>query len=137
MACRQVLRAVCAAASCLLLACCVRPASYEEFVRADEAVGGLYSFTLDLADTLCTYDISFYIAGDDTRSEGIPVYVVWTGPDGENFEELVYMNSSETLQPYRTDVAMAALGEWKLDLRPMEVPDGFRGIGVICKRKEF
>ena len=134
---RTVLRAVCAAAACLLLACCVKPASYEEFIRADEATGGLYSFTLDMADSLCTYDISFYTADDELQAEGLPVYVVWTGPGSESFEELVYMKPDETIQPYRTGLVMSVPGEWKLDLRPMEVPEGFRGIGVICKRKEL
>ena len=141
---------------------CIRPASYEEFVRADEAVGGIYSFTLDLADSLCAYDISFYIA--DTLSfhrgtpggryggrppiksrqqaerqpemDGIPIYAVWSS-DTLCFEELVYLDTHKVVQPYRTGVQMVHPGEWKLDLRPMEVPAAFRGIGVICRRKEL
>lgn len=141
---KPTLHAFFAAAACLLLACCTKPANYEEFIRADEAESGIYSFTLDLADTLCTYDISFYVSPArsnvqvDTSRAGkcMPVYVVWTGPEDESFEEVVYMNPSETVQPYRKGVEMARLGEWKLDLRPMEVPAGFRGIGVICHRND-
>ena len=137
MARRKAFRAMCAAAACLLLTCCVKPASYEEFIRADEAMGGLYSFTLDLADSLCTYDISFYTADDSVQPEGLPVYVVWTGPEDAGFEELVYMKPGQTVQPYRFHVEMAVPGEWRLDLRPMQVPAGFRGIGVICKRNDM
>lgn len=144
MAHKATLRAFCAAAVCLLLACCAKPAYYEEFIRADEAESGIYSFTLDLADTLCTYDISFYISpahakvpADTSRTcRCLPVYVVWTGPQDESFEEMVYMDPGQTVQPYRQGVEMAVLGDWKLDLRPMEVPSGFRGIGIICHRND-
>lgn len=145
MAHKATLKAIFVAAVSLLLVCCTKPANYEEFIRADQAESGIYRFTLDLADTLCTYDISFYLSParvdgqPDTCavSGSMPVYVVWTGPEGESFEEMVYMNTEETIQPYRKDVAMAPLGEWRLALRPMEVPEGFRGLGVICHRKDL
>lgn len=132
------------AAACLLLVCCTRPAYYEEFVRADEAESGIYSFTLDLSDSLSTYDLSFYLSPvpmtsklDSTRAgRCMPVYIVWTGPDEGRFEEMVYMDPNKEVQPYREAVSMTAPGEWNLELRPMEVPTGFRGIGVICHRND-
>lgn len=132
---RSVIRILCAAAASLLLACCVKPAAYEQFVRADQAIGGLYSFKLDLSDTLVRYDISLYIA--DTLANSIPVYAVWSNADSLSFEEMVYIDKVPLVQPYRTGVTMTRPGEWKLDLRPMNVPADFRGIGVICRRMEL
>ena len=144
MARKSTLLATCVAAVCLLLVCCAKPANYEEFIRADQSESGIYSFTLDMADSLCTYDISFYISPARTKDQAdtcgvvssIPVYVVWTGPDDGTFEEMVYMSPDEAVQPYRKGVEMAVPGEWKLDLRPIEVPAGFRGIGIICHRND-
>ena len=48
---------------------CSRPVSYEKFVSVeDREANGLYSYTIDLSDSLCTYDVSFYSRIDATTA---------------------------------------------------------------------
>ena len=70
-----------AAGHCLLLAvllllavACGRPASYEKFVRADEAAGGVYEFCPEMSDTTASYDLSFYTA---PLSEPLHLEIIW------------------------------------------------------------
>lgn len=126
---------VAAVAMLLLVAACTRPDSFEKFVRVDQAPAGLFSFPVDLSDSLSTYDISFYTAdypGRDTT--GLELQVVWVGPSGQSASETVYMDVGKGRELYRSGVSMAEPGEWRLDLRVRDVPEGFRGIGIICKR---
>ena len=128
---------------CIAAVCCSRPPSTENFIRIDGSEGGIYSFDLDLSDSLCTYDISFYTAlgrqdAFRLRRDGVtcvPMHVVWSR-DTASFEETVYLDATEVVTPYRSGVSMVSPGIWKLDVRPVDIPRGFRGIGVICKRNE-
>lgn len=123
------------AAAILLLASCACPESVEKFVRVDQAPSGLFSFQVDLSDSLSTYDIYFYTADYPHRdSTGLAIQVVWVGPSGQSASESVYMDVGKGRELYRSGISMAEPGEWKLDLRVRDVPEGFRGIGIICKR---
>lgn len=120
---------------------CTRPRSYEKFVTISRSQGGLYEFCLDLSDSLASYDIYFYTralgSGPDTLC--LPLMVAWQAPDSTVFEEAVYMRpggSKGNCELYRSAVVMNPPGEWKLSIRPVEVPKGFCGMGVICKRND-
>lgn len=137
----RVLRLIAALALSAAAAACSRPVSYEKFITVASSEGGLYEFDLDLSDTLATYDIWFY-----TRTQGhepdtlcLPILVAWQAPDSTIFEEQVFMrpcDSRGAKELYRSGVAMDTPGNWKLSLRPVEVPMGFCGMGVICYRND-
>lgn len=123
------------AAAILLLASCTRPDSYECFVRVDQAPAGLFPFQVDLSDSLSTYDIYFYTAAyPGMDSDGLDIQAVWVGPSGQSASEDVCMDVGKVRELYRSGVSMAEPGIWTLDLRVREVPEGFRGMGIICKR---
>ena len=50
-------RLLCLIIAAGLLFSCAQPSSYEHFRRSDKS--GEYSFTLDMSDTLASYDLSF------------------------------------------------------------------------------
>ena len=68
----------------LLVGC--RPASYEQFIRADQAQDGEYVFALDLSDSTATYDLSLYTRVDPalmaaaTPSAELALQVCWLAP---------------------------------------------------------
>ena len=136
----------------LLVAC--RPASYEQFIRADQAQDGEYVFALDLSDSTATYDLSLYTRVDPalmasaTPSAELALQVCWLGPAGEAtasqaclavpaMSEIVYLPfgaAAGSVKLYRSGVKPAQAGEWHLAVTPIAPPGGLRGIGIICKR---
>ena len=65
----------------ILTVACSRPGSYEEFVRAEDAVGGVYEFALPFQGTtsnttsvVTTYDISLYTA---PLAEPLQLEILW------------------------------------------------------------
>ena len=72
----------------LLLSAC-RPASYEQFVRADQAPGGVYEFRLDMGDSLATYDLSLYTRVDagllkaDEPARSLGLEICWSPAGAE------------------------------------------------------
>ena len=132
---------------------CSRPVSYEQFVSVeDREANGLYRYILDLSDSLCTYDVSFYSRIDATRikeahSRDFSLMVTWTAPSGQRFRETVYFGlfdesegsdsySRQYVKPYRKGLVPVEFGTWDLEVlvnSGAEVP-GLRGLGVICKK---
>jgi len=113
-------------------ASCRRPGADETFIRADGS--GRYEFTLDMADSLCTYDLSFYTRVD-SEVDDIPLSITWYSPDGERFTENVHFHCAESqVAPYRLDCDPSPHGQWRLVVRA-EVP-GMRGLGLVCARKQ-
>jgi len=122
---------------------CSRPVSYEKFINISQSDGGVYEFELDLSDTTCTYDISFYtrtLGEAPVDSLSLPLMVAWESPEGNlALEEKVFMRPGTdegNVELYRKGVAMAEPGIWKISLRPIEIPMGFSGMGIICKRND-
>ena len=122
--------------SVLLLgaAACSRPQSLEQYVFDDGS--GQFDFEVDMSDSLCVYDLSFY-----TRLEskdcppGFPVRIYLTSPSGVTYSEsLFYDASSSFVVPYRTDLKPVEYGVWTLSLRTRA--EGLTGMGLICTRKE-
>lgn len=127
----------------LLLAAGCRPASYEQFIRADQAQDGEYVFALDLSDSTATYDLSLYTRVDPTLmaaatpSAELALQVCWMNPGGEAMSEIVYLPfgaEAGSVKLYRSGVNPAPAGEWHLSVTPIAPPEGLRGIGIICKR---
>ena len=119
---------------------CVRPESTENFVKAADAEDGVYRFTLPLSDTLCRYDISFYTRTEGGSDASLELVAGWVSPSGATHVDTVYMAAGGPrgiLAPYRTDVETFELGDWQLNVEVPEAPEGFLGLGVICKRKEY
>lgn len=134
---RRALMTIAAAALVLSLCRCSRPTETEAFIKAADAAGGAYSFQLPLEDSLATYDISFYTRVDSPagrRSGGsLELNVLWVSPSGERAGETVYMDTSKLLEAYRTGVSPLEPGLWTLKVQVKDPPEGFRGLGVVCK----
>ena len=64
----------------IMAVACGRPASYEKFVRADEAAGGVYEFCPEMSDTTASYDLSFYTA---PLSEPLHLEIIWNSQHRE------------------------------------------------------
>ena len=127
--------------------------SYEQFISVENReANGLYRYTLDLSDSLCTYDVSFYSRIDATRikeahSRDFSMMVTWTAPSGQRFRETVYFGlfdesagsdsySRQYVKLYRKGLVPMEFGTWNLEVlvnSGADVP-GFRGLGVICKK---
>ena len=141
----------------LLVSC--RPASYEQFIRADQAPDGEYAFALDLADSAATYDLSFYTRIDpalmaaEQPSGSLGLQVSWFPPavaappagtdpvtlDTAAIAETVYIpygGKAGSVQLYRSGIKPSPAGEWRLTITPMTPPAGLRGLGIICKRND-
>ncbi len=129
----------------LLLLCalsCSEPASVERFIRADEAVNGVYVFQLDMTDSLAFYDLSLYtsvdapLLGAGPEKAALALEVSLYGP-GTALSETVYLPCGDrkgSCRLYRTGVRPSSPGIWNLSLRPVDPPSGLRGLGVICSR---
>lgn len=133
-------------AALVLLAAC-RPTSYEQFIRADQALEGEYVFALDLADSAAAYDLSFYTRIDpalmaaEEPSHSLGLEVSWkpAASDSVFLRESVYIpygGKAGSVQLYRSGVHPSPAGEWSLSVKPNEAPKGLRGIGIICKRHD-
>lgn len=137
-----------------LMCGCSRPTSYERFVLLGDKEGdGRYHYTLDMSDSLCTYDISFYtrIDSNGNKLSGIkdfPLNVTFMSPSGQRYEEKVYFKvngeaaagsdfySRQYKVPYRSGLVPVEWGMWEMAVRidsDRYIP-GFRGLGVICKK---
>ena len=133
----------------LMLAGC-RPASYEQFVRADQASGGEYVFNLDLSDSTASYDISLYTRVDsgimkaEDPSHSLGLEIRWRAASGLQADstflcETVYVpygGRAGSNSLYRSGVRPNPAGEWRVLVRPLDAPAGLRGIGIICKRND-
>ena len=133
----------------LLVSC--RPASYEQFIRADQALDGEYVFALDLSDSTASYDLSLYTRVDPalmaaaTPSAELALQVKWLAPASAvlsclavpAMSEIVYLpygSAAGSVKLYRSGVKPAPAGEWHVAVTPIAPPEGLRGIGIICKR---
>lgn len=124
----------------VVLSSCVRPSSSETFIKAADAHGGMYTFELDLSDSLVRYDVSFFTRIDGLSSAfQLPLQVVWESPYKDIYDEMVYMpvpKSGEALELYRSAIEPSVYGTWKVYVHPGETPEGFCGLGIVCERKK-
>lgn len=122
---------------------CAQPSSVELFVPASRAVDGVYSFGVDMSDSLAVYDLAFFTRVDRPGARrsltrpAIRLDLEWVSPGGEKSGETVYMPSGDekgVLQSYRRGVRPSEAGVWTLNAEVVQPEDGFRGLGIICKR---
>ena len=145
---------------CLMLAVvsvagvsCSRPTSVEQFIDVDKReANGLYRYTLDLSDSLATYDISFYSRIDANRlkfthAKDFSLMVTLIAPSGQRYRETVYFGvfdesagsnffSSQYVKPYRTGLVPVEYGIWEMNVLVNSGAEvaGLRGLGVVCKK---
>ena len=132
---------------------CTRPESTEQFVGIDSRENnGLYRFTIDMSDSLATYDLTFYSRIDEGRprmasAADFPLYITLTAPSGQRFSETVFFGihdnakgssfySSQYRKPYRSGLVPVEQGVWEMTVQVnygRDVP-GMRGLGLICKK---
>ncbi len=122
----------------LMVSACSEPASTEIFLQSSKAVGGVYSFELELDDTDAAYDVWFCARTLNGTVNSLPLTVQWVSPEGKRFSESVYMR---TVSPrgekelYRKDLVPAVPGKWQLSVRPSYVGGDLCGMGVVCEKK--
>ncbi len=114
-------------------AACTRPVSTEQFVFDDGS--GQFDFELDMSDSLCTYDLSFYTRLESRLSPpGFPIRVYLTSPSGVGYSETLFYDASASLVvPYREALEPVEYGLWQLSVRARA--EGLRGMGLICSRR--
>ena len=132
---------------------CARPDSVEQYVGIEQReANGIYRYSIDLSDSLATYDITFDTRIDAGRQRmaetgDFPLMVTWISPSGQRYRETVFFNvrdeargssfyTSQYRKPYRTGLVPVENGIWDLTVHVNagnEVP-GFRGLGVICRK---
>ena len=129
----------------LLLVGCQEPMSVERFVGGE----GPYTFFVEMEDSTASYDFDFYTRVDApmdslVRMGAMPLTVTWTSPSFHVFREEVYMPlegrttpfSRQVRVPYRAGVRPDEWGPWTLTVRPVDPPEGLRGMGLIVKRNK-
>ena len=118
----------------LFAVACSGPGSYEEFVRAEDAPGGVYEFVVpDGAPVIpgeakepATCDLSFYTA---PLKEPLQLEIVL-----DSLKETVWFPFGQHKALYRSSVRLA--GAEALRVRPNDPPERFRGLGIIIKRND-
>ncbi len=132
----------------LAAAGCSRPVSTEVYLRAgDCAEAGRYDFVLDMADTLVSYDITFYTridSGDGSIHLSLPLAVSATSPSGKLYAEKVWADisapdaaghfSGDYILPYRSGVRPSEAGIWNISVSVPADAESISGLGCILKR---
>ena len=116
-----------------VVAACQRPLSTETYVFDNGS--GQFDFELDMSDTLCVYDLSFYTRLESRQAPpGFPIRVYMTSPSGVVYgESLFYDASAGLVVPYREDLRPVEHGSWLLSVRARA--EGLQGMGLICTKK--
>lgn len=136
----------CLMAAAILLSCCSAPSSTETFIRASgKDADGRYAFSVDMTDSLSTYDFTLFLRTDCTDREfahmlDYQMTVIAESPSGKVFSEKISIpkgvsgnsDARDVLFNYMTGASPVEYGTWKFCLEfPQEdsVP-GFRGVGL-------
>ncbi len=121
----------------LMVSACSEPQAREYFLRSNSA--GEYSFSVELTDSLHSYDFSFYTAIDKPlfRNDTLvsfPMQVVWRSPSGRYFSETVYYPADSSRVLYRSGMMPSEFGEWSIGVTLPQQPPRLRGLGIIVSR---
>ena len=129
------------AALLLLAMSCREPMSKETFRKGE----GPYRFEVDMTDSTCVYDFTFYTRidggffGIDTPEE-MRMTVLWKSPSDSLFGETVFMPladsagtfySKQITAPYRREIVPVEWGRWQMEVIVPEPVKGLRGLGLI------
>lgn len=134
----------------VMVAACSEPAQMEYFCSSDDRDSlGRFCYSLDMSDSLSTYDIAFYTRIDCSPKDfdaldDVRVDVELVSPAGLSYVETVYLPVAsfssrkrctyDSIADYRTGLTPVEWGVWQMYLSLPEI-QGLRGIGVI-NRKE-
>ncbi len=174
-------RSSASAARCLVSAillimavACSRPGSWEQFVRAEDAPGGVYEFAIPSSSVIpseakeSTFNLTFYTSPLD---EPLQLEVTWLyssaevfpvsqkhghqeqkpreivpGPPSDRdtgntliapvFSETVWFPAGEHRALYRSGILSEAKEAEIIQVKPIDPPADFRGLGIICKTND-
>ncbi len=153
---------------------CSRPGSWEQFVRAEDAPGGVYEFAIPSSSVIpseakeSTFNLTFYTSPLD---EPLQLEVTWLyssaevfpvsqkhghqeqkpreivpGPPSDRdtgntliapvFSETVWFPAGEHRALYRSGILSEAKEAEIIQVKPIDPPADFRGLGIICKTND-
>lgn len=129
---------------------CSRPASYEPFVRRENAeYGDTYSFLLDMADSTVSYGLDFYTRLERKPfttfpDDSIVLAIRWIAPSDSNYVDTLVMSvrqadgsayfTKDVVCPFKERLDLPEYGEWRLKARVLNEAGSVRGLGIIFKR---
>ena len=135
----------------LALVCCSRPSSREYFVmREDAEYGDTYSFTIDLTDTLLTYDLEFFtrlerVPFQDLQREDIVLDLRWFSTFGAILTDTLVVSpgdpaganyfSRDIITPYGNEAVFGVPDEWRLNAKVVNDSESLRGLGIILSQR--
>ena len=130
----------------VMVAACSEPAQMEYFCSSDDRDSlGRFCYSLDMSDSLSTYDISFYTRIDCSPKDfdalnDVRVDVELVSPAGLSYVETVYLPvesfssrkrcTYDSIADYRKGLTPVEWGVWQMYLSLPEI-QGLRGMGVI------
>lgn len=130
----------------VMVAACSEPAQMEYFCSSDDRDSlGRFCYSLDMSDSLSTYDIAFYTRIDCSPKDfdalnDVRVDVELVSPAGLSYVETVYLPVAsfssrkrctyDSIADYRTGLTPVEWGVWQMYLSLPEI-QGLRGMGVI------
>ena len=136
----------------ILLSCMNHSFDFDSFVLRKDVVEGIYSFDLDMSDTLGVYDIMLFGSLDWTDKEvdkknEIKLNISLISPTEKAYNESVYLPKNKLQRDnffsksiyvsYRKDIKPPELGRWKLTIRIENKEDfkDIRGLGCHLLKK--
>lgn len=130
----------------VMVAACSEPAQMEYFCSSDDRDSlGRFCYSLDMSDSLSTYDIAFYTRIDCSPKDfdaldDVRVDVELVSPAGLSYVETVYLPVAsfssrkrctyDSIADYRKGLTPVEWGVWQMYLSLPEI-QGLRGMGVI------
>lgn len=130
----------------VMVAACSEPAQMESFCSSDDRDSlGRFCYSLDMSDSLSTYDIAFYTRIDCSPKDfdalnDVRVDVELVSPAGLSYVETVYLPvesfssrkrcTYDSVVDYRKGLTPVGWGVWQMYLSLPEI-QGLRGMGVI------
>lgn len=130
----------------VMVAACSEPAQMEYFCSSDDRDSlGRFCYSLDMSDSLSTYDIAFYTRIDCSPKDfdalnDVRVDVELVSPAGLSYVETVYLPvesfssrkicTYDSVVDYRKGLTPVEWGVWQMYLSLPEI-QGLRGMGVI------
>lgn len=133
-----------------MLSSCSRPVQVETYVGARHRnADGMYSMTVDMSDTLASYDFTIFTRLDLRKSQfeqldgSIGVGAEWVAPDSTRYREFFYIPkdsyssstsfSKDYFLPYRRGVVPNLPGVWTVNFLVMgDAAKYMNGMGLIC-----
>lgn len=104
------------------------------FVSNRKAGSGVYTFKLDLSDSLKVYHLSVFSRTRTKSIQNLEIDFSWISPSGVVSNEKVYMREVTIRgdkELYRDEIMPSEYGLWRLEARPRCSLKDIEGIGVV------